>query len=61
MFIAVPITAVLKIICQNIPALKPIAMMMENGREGCEKQKILLTAVAVLNFALKVFEKMILN
>ncbi len=33
MFIAVPITAVIKIICHNIPQLKPISMLMENGRK----------------------------
>lgn len=33
MFISVPITAVIKIICQNIPSLKPMAMLMENGRK----------------------------
>ncbi len=33
MFISVPITSVLKIICENIPTLKPIAMLMENGRK----------------------------
>ena len=33
MFIAVPITAVIKIVCQNIPVLKPLSIMMENGRK----------------------------
>ena len=33
MFIAVPITAVIKIVCHNIPPLKPISIMMENGRK----------------------------
>lgn len=33
MFIAVPITAVIKIICQNVPNLKPIAVLMENGKK----------------------------
>jgi predicted PurR-regulated permease PerM len=33
MFIAVPITAVVKIVCQNIPGLKPVAVLMENGKK----------------------------
>lgn len=32
MFLAVPITVVIKIICENIPALRPIAVMMESGQ-----------------------------
>ena len=40
MFIAVPITAVIKIICQNIPTLKPIAMMMENGRKVLKGRRL---------------------
>lgn len=31
MFLAVPLTVVIKIICENIPALRPIAVMMERG------------------------------
>jgi predicted PurR-regulated permease PerM len=31
MFLAVPLTVVIKIICENIPALRPIAVMMEKG------------------------------
>ena len=33
MFIAVPITAVIKIICQNVPNLKSAAILMENGKK----------------------------
>ena len=33
MFIAVPITAVVKIICHNIPQLRKISILMENGRK----------------------------
>lgn len=32
MFIAVPVTAVIKIVCQNIPGLNPVAILMENGK-----------------------------
>ncbi len=39
MFIAVPITAVIKIICQNIPQLKPLSMLMENGRKVLKGRK----------------------
>jgi len=34
MFLAVPLTVVLKIICENIPGLRPIAVMMERGGEN---------------------------
>ena len=40
MFIAVPITAVIKIVCQNIPTLKPLAMMMENGRKVLKGRRL---------------------
>ena len=40
MFIAVPITAVIKIICQNIPPLKPVAMLMENGRKVLKGRRL---------------------
>ena len=33
MFIAVPVTAVIKIICQNVPNLKSLAILMENGKK----------------------------
>ena len=33
MFIAVPITTVLKIVFENIPGLKPIAVLMEYGKK----------------------------
>jgi len=31
MFLAVPIMVIIKIICENIPVLKPIAVLMESG------------------------------
>jgi predicted PurR-regulated permease PerM len=31
MFLSVPITVVIQIVCENIPALRPIAVMMESG------------------------------
>ncbi|HDQ14256.1 MAG TPA: AI-2E family transporter [Sediminispirochaeta sp.] len=31
MFLAVPIMVVIKIVCENIPSLKPIAILMESG------------------------------
>jgi predicted PurR-regulated permease PerM len=39
MFIAIPITAVIKIICYNIPGLKPLSMLMENGRRVLKYRK----------------------
>ncbi|MDC7227351.1 MAG: AI-2E family transporter [Spirochaetales bacterium] len=41
MFIAVPITAVIKIICENVPPLKPIAMLMENGRKVSKNRRFI--------------------
>jgi predicted PurR-regulated permease PerM len=32
MFLAVPIIVIIKIICENIPTLKPIAVLMESGQ-----------------------------
>jgi predicted PurR-regulated permease PerM len=39
MFIAVPVTAVIKIVCQNVPNLKPIAILMENGKRFEKNRK----------------------
>lgn len=40
MFIAVPITAVIKIVCQNVPQLKPVSMLMENGRKVHKNNRV---------------------
>ena len=34
MFLAVPIMAIIKIVCENIPALRPIAILMGSGQEN---------------------------
>jgi len=39
MFIAVPVTAVIKIVCQNVPNLKPVAILMENGKKFDKNRK----------------------
>ncbi|MBI9105843.1 MAG: AI-2E family transporter [Spirochaetales bacterium] len=41
MFIAIPVTAVIKIVCQNIPALKPVSILMENGKRINKNRKVL--------------------
>ncbi|MBI9102952.1 MAG: AI-2E family transporter [Spirochaetales bacterium] len=39
MFLAVPLLSVIKILCENIPQLKPVAVVLENGRgEGIHKK-----------------------
>ena len=42
MFLAVPMLSVLKIFCENIPGLNPLAVVLENGRgpRKAEKQRI---------------------
>ena len=34
MFLAVPIMAIIKIVCENIPALRPIAILMGSGQDS---------------------------
>ncbi len=38
MFLAVPLTVMIKIICENVPALQPISVIMGNGREKRERR-----------------------
>jgi len=38
MFLAVPIMAIIKIVCENIPALRPIAILMGSGQESHNPQ-----------------------
>ena len=33
MFLAVPLTSIIQIICANIPTLKPVAIMLSEGRD----------------------------
>jgi predicted PurR-regulated permease PerM len=38
MVLAVPITSTIKIVCENIEALRPVAVLMSGGHEGAEKR-----------------------
>ena len=38
MFLAVPIMAIIKLVCENIPALRPIAILMGSGQESHNPQ-----------------------
>jgi predicted PurR-regulated permease PerM len=33
LFLAVPLTVIIKIICENIPYLKPVSIFMESGKK----------------------------
>jgi len=39
MFLSVPITVVLQIACENIPALRPLAILMESGHVQAAKSR----------------------
>ena len=41
MFLAVPIMAIIKIICENVPQLKPVAILMGSGKEIRESRRAL--------------------
>jgi predicted PurR-regulated permease PerM len=42
MFLSVPITVVLQIACENIPALRPLAILMESGQVQVVKSPSIL-------------------
>jgi predicted PurR-regulated permease PerM len=39
--ISVPIAAIIKIICENVPFLRPVSILMETGKERKRKRRVL--------------------
>ncbi|MFW5801510.1 MAG: AI-2E family transporter, partial [Spirochaeta sp.] len=40
MFLSVPLTMVIKIVCENIPATRPISILMETGKGVAKNTEI---------------------